>query len=562
MQARALPSRAATGEFGRTLVAVAIGLSAHWLVSHLALSVASPIELAFDHIARRVVDLAVFTTAVAQLLAAVWLRRQTEASSRRFIAWLPRVARLAPPLFTLGFARWLLGASAFTGDTATVVAAIVPIVAAVWSGALLVALVQKRVLHALTIRTRIRSTVPLIQSYEPPPLADSFAHVLAGACVAVMLPVGASILARALGSSAADAWGVSIAAASLATCLALAWFAGSSIGRSPGRDVATIARRLDAVGYDSEEHFDQSVVVTSHDEVGTLFFELERLRTRLSRELQLYERALGRTRDTEASKAEFLAAVSHELRTPLNSICGFAQLLLDDVPSPLTASQREDVELVLAGGHQLLALINDILDISLIETGELSLAFSDEDIGEIIDEIVRIHSSLVRDKDVVLVVKTPPDLPRVTCDRRRVSQVLTNLLSNAIKFTDEGSIELHTSYSIEDARMRVAVKDTGEGIPQDMQQSVFEEYRQAVSLKTRAPGTGLGLAIARSIAVHHGGSLTLHSVEGQGSTFTLELPFEPPARPSSIDMTREAVRAARRRGHLDDNESYDDFDPA
>jgi signal transduction histidine kinase len=286
--------------------------------------------------------------------------------------------------------------------------------------------------------------------------------------------------------------------------------------------------------------------VTSADDLGQLFRELDRLRKRLAGEVELYQSALDRTRDADTAKANFLAAVSHELRTPLNSIEGYSQLLLEGVPSPMTDPQREDVRLIRAGARQLLGLINDILDISMIESGDLRLTFAEHDPAKLIREVVDIHRPLVRQDDKVIAADCPDNLPLVVCDSRRIGQVLNNLVSNAIKFTEVGSITVRANYNEGDDHMLIRVIDTGMGISKDELDLVFEEFRQVGELKRRIKGTGLGLAIARSIAHHHGGSLTATSEPGVGSTFTLKLPLLPPKTPDRIDVTEERVRAQER----------------
>jgi signal transduction histidine kinase len=415
-----------------------------------------------------------------------------------------------------------------------------------WSSALLIALIEKRVLHAIAIRLRTRSMPGVVREVQTTSLAGSMGRVLGGAVLALGLLVVSGVLAQV-----DEAAAVLLEPRSLVTILGLLVFAtvctlaGVSLGESPGRDVTAIARRLDALGYNTRHTMAWPVVVTSFDDLGVLFNHLERLRARLAGEVALYQNALDRTRDADAAKAEFLGAVSHELRTPLNSVIGFAQLLLEGTPSPLTEAQAEDVRLIRMGGHQLLALINDILDISMIESGELSLSFSPEDVHDLVREIVGIHQPLVRDKELDLRMDVPQDLPRVVCDRRRIAQVITNLISNAIKFTEQGSVTVRAHEDPMERTVMISVIDTGVGIAEDELDTIFQEYRQVGSLKRRAKGTGLGLAIARTIARHHGGSLSVRSELGKGSAFTLTLPVSPVRRPSKIDMTKERLQAVR-----------------
>jgi signal transduction histidine kinase len=330
----------------------------------------------------------------------------------------------------------------------------------------------------------------------------------------------------------------------LLAILVLTAVAGQSIAVASSGEVIAVARRLDRI---DENAAARPLVVTRLDRLGELMADLENLRRDLAAEHQRYHDTLAQTREAAVAKAEFLAAVSHELRTPLNSICGFSQLLLEGMmPTTLATEQREDVRLIRTSGMQLLGLINDILDISMIESGELRLYFAPEDIAEVVDEVARIHRPLVKEAGLELRCEIPQGLPRVVCDRRRVSQILNNLLSNATKFTERGSITISALHDPLAGRLLVRVADTGIGIgPADID-AIFEEYHQVGSLARRKQGTGLGLAIARSIAVHHGGALSVSSALHRGSTFTLALPLDPARKPTSIDMTAEFVRASQR----------------
>ncbi|KIG19491.1 Sensory box sensor histidine kinase/response regulator [Enhygromyxa salina] len=320
----------------------------------------------------------------------------------------------------------------------------------------------------------------------------------------------------------------------------VAALAAASAGLSPGRDVQALAVRLDAIGWDDaagtsiavEETtgararpLASAVRITSFDAVGELFSNLERLRARLAEDVGTYQRALDRTHEADAAKREFLAAVSHELRTPLNSIRGFAQLLLE---TELNESQAEDVRLILAGGQQLQDLIEDILDLSMIESGELELRFAPCDLGHLVGELVDIHSSQVRERGVELRADIQGEIPTVVCDAKRIGQVVTNLLSNAIKFTEAGRVGVRVRYEPMRAAVAIAVSDTGVGIAADELEAIFEEYQQVGATKRKQRGTGLGLAIARRIASAHGGSLSAKSRLEVGSTFTLRLPLEVP----------------------------------
>ncbi len=368
----------------------------------------------------------------------------------------------------------------------------------------------------------------------PPSLAGRLARLAAG----LGLATGLLILADALVHGRDPlAWLAQprtyLALGGSAFTMLLAVLAAASAGLSPGRDVEALAGRLDAIGWDENPSASAivrplaaPVRVTSFDAVGELFANLERLRARLAEDVGTYQRALDRTHEADAAKREFLAAVSHELRTPLNSILGYAQLLLE---SELSEAQAEDVRLILTGGRQLRELIEDILDLSMIESGELELRFAQCELEALVEELVDVHRAQVRDPAVELVAERRGPIPAIVCDRKRIGQVLTNLLSNAIKFTEQGSVRVILSHDPRHGRVSVAVADTGVGIASDELSTIFEEYRQVGARKRKLRGTGLGLAIARRIAEAHGGALEAASELGEGSTFTLRLPLDPNA---------------------------------
>lgn len=371
---------------------------------------------------------------------------------------------------------------------------------------------------------------------EPSALAGRLARLIGTLALATCLLVLAYALVH---TGSPESWlshpRTWLASIGTGSAVLLAVLAAASAGLSPGRDVQALARRLDAIGWDETETSEGSstaarplaspVRVTSFDAVGQLFASLELLRSRLAQDVGTYQRALDRTHEADAAKREFLAAVSHELRTPLNSILGYAQLLLE---TNLNESQAEDIRLILAGGRQLQELIEDILDLSMIESGELELRFAPCAIDVLVEGIVDIHQAQVRERGVELRCDVHGQLPEVVCDRKRIGQVVTNLLSNAIKFTERGRVTVLLLTDARRGRVSIAVADTGVGIATDEIEAIFEEYRQVGARKKKIRGTGLGLAIARRIAEAHGGQLSAESQLDVGSTFTLHLPLQPP----------------------------------
>lgn len=250
----------------------------------------------------------------------------------------------------------------------------------------------------------------------------------------------------------------------------------------------------------------------------------------------LFQEIEAKSRDIEIAsrhKSQFLANMSHELRTPLNAIQGYIELILDEIYGPPLDKVREVLERVQANGHHLLGLINDVLDLSKIEAGELELLVNDYSMSEVVQTVVSATESLAAEKNLALDVALPSSLPTGTGDERRIVQVLLNLVGNAIKFTDEGEVEIRVE--ARNGMFEVQVADTGPGIAAAQQERIFEEFHQVDDSSTKEKGgTGLGLAIAKRIIEMHGGRIWLDSTVGQGSTFSFCLPLhvEPPQIPS------------------------------
>jgi signal transduction histidine kinase len=223
-------------------------------------------------------------------------------------------------------------------------------------------------------------------------------------------------------------------------------------------------------------------------------------------------------------KSQFLANMSHELRTPMNAILGYTELILDEIYGEVPAKIREVLERVDKSGRHLLGLINDVLDLSKIEAGQLTLSLNDYSLREIVQTVLASVESLAAEKQLALRVTVPGDLPPGRGDERRIAQVLLNLVGNAIKFTEAGEVRVEATVS--DGAFTVSVADTGPGISPADQQKIFEEFQQADSSSTRKKGgTGLGLSIAKRIIELHGGRIWVESTVGKGSTFRFTLPI-------------------------------------
>ena len=225
------------------------------------------------------------------------------------------------------------------------------------------------------------------------------------------------------------------------------------------------------------------------------------------------------------AKSEFLANMSHELRTPLTSILGFSKVLRQQIFGPLNDKQQQYIERISSSGEHLLALINDLLDLSKIEAGEEELVLEILQVGDVARECISLMQESANSRGLELAFVMEPDVTTCMADERRLKQILLNLLANAVKFTETGAVTLKVSET--DGMIKLSVIDTGIGIPPADQAVLFQPFRQLdSSLARKYPGTGLGLVLARKLARLHGGDVTLQSDLGQGSCFTLCLPAQ------------------------------------
>jgi len=249
-------------------------------------------------------------------------------------------------------------------------------------------------------------------------------------------------------------------------------------------------------------------------------------------------------------KSDFLANMSHELRTPLNSSLILAKLLADNADENLTEEQVKFARTIQSSGNDLLNLINDILDLSKIEAGHIEIRPETVSIDRLAKDLERVFQPIAKEKNLAFAIDIAPECPAtIDTDIQRLEQVLKNLLSNAFKFTETGKVELRIRRA-GNGQIALSVIDTGIGISQEQQQSVFEAFRQADgTISRKYGGTGLGLSISRELARLLGGSIHLKSSEGQGSTFTIQIPeaYNPAAvAPREVPAAVSADRLVQR----------------
>jgi signal transduction histidine kinase len=219
--------------------------------------------------------------------------------------------------------------------------------------------------------------------------------------------------------------------------------------------------------------------------------------------------------------------MSHEFRTPLNAILGYTSMLLKGVTGELTPHQRRNLERVDSNAHHLLAIINDILDISRIEAGKMPLTVSRFDLKDLVAEVLSEVEPIISRSRLEVTSEQAADVPPLKTDRQKIKQIVINFLTNAIKFTPQGSVEVRTEYVESRDEIAVSVADTGIGVSPADRDRIFEDFRQADNSPTREyTGAGLGLAICRRLAGILDGRITLNSEVGRGSTFTLVVPRE------------------------------------
>ena len=331
------------------------------------------------------------------------------------------------------------------------------------------------------------------------------------------------------------------------TALLLVVFLGAAVvtsvllARNLARPIESIQLAAANIGSGA---LDQRIEIGSRDELGALAEEFNRMAARLQEsyaglEQQVEERTREltsaltkldeKTRELEAAshhKSEFLANMSHELRTPLNAISGFSQVLRKRLYGEINDKQADYLDEILASSRDLLSLIDDVLDLSKVEAGQVELDLAPFSLPATLERGLVVVGERASKGDVRISLVSDPAIDTVVGDERRVRQVILNLLSNAVKFTPAGGAIDVTTARV-NGEVRVSVADTGPGIAPGDQARIFEEFQQASAGKDQREGTGLGLALSKRLVELHGGRIWVDSELGKGSTFVFTLPVPP-----------------------------------
>ena len=269
--------------------------------------------------------------------------------------------------------------------------------------------------------------------------------------------------------------------------------------------------------------------------------QLTEANARLVEEVRNHDRARARAEQASSAKSEFLATMSHEIRTPMNGVLGMLRLMAD---GQLNERQQQQVRVMRSSSEILLGILNDILDYSRVESGEIEVDRAVFDLHELVEDIVVLMQGRAREKNLALDLTIDEGVPAaVTGDRQKLSQVLLNLLGNGIKFTDRGAVTLALSNGAEQDTIRLTVRDTGPGIAESDVAHLFEPFYQAAASRRRGQqtGTGLGLAISRRLVTAMEGRVEVETEPGMGSRFSVTLPL-PQAETAAQPPLAEAVQ--------------------
>lgn len=309
-----------------------------------------------------------------------------------------------------------------------------------------------------------------------------------------------------------------------ALLIAAAAFVAWALARDVHGDVMFVRTRIVAMAKEERAPEGEPIPVRTIDQVGQLTASFNVLLERFKAAERAYRQDLSGATAFDRDRSDFLAALSHELRTPLNAILGFTDVLLAEVDGPLSEEARENLTIVRTSGEHLRSLIDDILALSAIESGELRLSRELADVASIARDVVAEARVTAEQKSLPIVLDLPDDPAVAPVDARRVRQILSNVVGNAVKFTTDGYVRV--TVTRDPRNVDIIVTDTGPGIPAEALERIFHEYEQTGGPTAQRSGTGLGLAITRRLVQMHGGTVRVESTLGQGARFFISLPID------------------------------------
>ncbi|MEZ4383264.1 MAG: HAMP domain-containing sensor histidine kinase [Nannocystaceae bacterium] len=451
------------------------------------------------------------SSSLVLIAVAVLLRGLLTVAVAATVGPRPRLCAWATPPLALA------AALPFAADVA--LAPLAPIVAAVWSAALL--------------RVTAGGAPRRGPEDAPRPLPERLAATFAATAAAALLLMAGVALGRSEGAQP-TALQVVLVVAGVPVTVGLAALTGGLVGLGLRRDLLGTAHTLDG----NSGQPSAPIRVTRDDRLGAIQAALEAQRVRLLDALARHAEAIARLREANTAKVELIATLSHDLRSSLTTILGHVQLL-EDPPRPLSADDSADLQAIHQLADELLRQLRGLVDVSMIETGQLHLDLAPTDLDALLSEAIAEHSARAHARGLAIRRRAKKGhLPRLHADAPRLRQALDVLLDNAIDFSEAGTIEVWASVR-EERRLDISVRDPGVGIAAEELEAIFKPYRR---IREESPRRGLGLAIARAIADCHGGALRVRSTLGEGSTFTIALPLKPTRRRSALDLSALALR--------------------
>ncbi len=317
---------------------------------------------------------------------------------------------------------------------------------------------------------------------------------------------------------------------------AVAW----AVNREASGELAFIARRVDAM-LPAATLTPDPIELRTLDEIGKLTLTFDHLVDRLTEATGTGRQSLAQAQQADAERKQFLAAVSHELRTPLNAILGFTDLVLAEIDGPISDDVRGDLSHVLSSAQHLRDLVEDVVGLAMLDDVQVNLELQTVDLVPMLEEIVRETRAVIGRRPVAVILTAPGTL-LAYLDRTRIRQALTNVIGNAAKFTAQGAVHIRADATT--TRIVLRVVDTGPGISEAAQRTLFQDFSQAGDERLQRGGAGLGLVIAKRILELHGGRVRLESRMGAGTTVTAEFPLRH-APPTELGVRRRVSRRPR-----------------